>query len=216
MQMDDMANPGMLSVLEGRRLWDAPMGGNAKSCADCHGAPESLRGVAASYPAWDESSGSAVDLSGRVNLCRSRHQKAQTVATEAPEVLALSALVGFKSRGMPIAPDPDPRLDPWRARGEALYRQRIGQLNLSCANCHDDNAGRRLASAPIPQAHPTGYPIYRLEWQGMGSIQRRLRNCMTGVRSTPADYGSEEFIALEAYLMERAAGMEIETPAVRP
>ncbi len=47
-----------------------------------------------------------------------------------------------------------------------LYRQRIGQLDLSCAQCHDDNAGKRLGGSVIPQAHPTGYPIYRLEWQG--------------------------------------------------
>ena len=49
--------------------------------------------------------------------------------------------------------------------------QREGQLNLSCANCHDDNWDKRLAGSPIPQAHPTGYPIYRLEWQTLGSLQ---------------------------------------------
>ena len=37
--------------------------------------------------------------------------------------------------------------------------------------------------AVIPQAHPTGYPIYRLEWQGLGSLQRRLRNCLVGMRA---------------------------------
>ncbi len=216
MQADDTANPGMLAVLEGRRLWDAPTGSSERSCSDCHGVPEDMRGVSARYPAWDEISGGATDLAGRINLCRSRHQDAPALAYEGPELLALTTLIGLQSRGMPIAPDPDARLDTWRARGDALYRQRIGQLNLSCANCHDDNAGRRLASAPIPQAHPIGYPIYRLEWQGMGSLHRRFRNCMTGVRSTPADLGSEEFIALEAYLMKRAAGMTVETPAVRP
>ncbi|MEY4845043.1 MAG: sulfur oxidizing protein SoxA, partial [Pseudomonadota bacterium] len=63
---------------------------------------------------------------------------------------------------------------------------------------------------------PTGYPIYRLEWQGVGSLQRRLRGCMTGVRAEPFLYGSAEFIAIEAYLMERARGMTLETPGVRP
>jgi sulfur-oxidizing protein SoxA len=33
-----------------------------------------------------------------------------------------------------------------------------------------------LAGNVIPQAHPTGYPIYRLEWQKMGSLQRRLQS----------------------------------------
>jgi sulfur-oxidizing protein SoxA len=110
----------------------------------------------------------------------------------------------------------DARLTPAREQGKALYTQRMGQLNFSCAQCHDDNAGGHLGSAPIPQAHPTGYPLYRLEWQATGSLQRRFRNCMAGVRAEPFSYGSAEFIALELYLMDRAKGMDVETPAVRP
>lgn len=68
----------------------------------------------------------------------------------------------------------------------------------------------------IPQAHPTGYPIYRLEWQGLGSLQRRLRNCMTGVRAEPFAYGAQEMVELELYLAARARGMASEAPPVRP
>ena len=78
------------------------------------------------------------------------------------------------------------------------------------------HAGRRLAGSTIPQAHPTGYPIYRLEWQSVGSLQRRLRQCQSGVRAEPYSYASDELTALELYLNQRAAGMIIETPAVRP
>jgi L-cysteine S-thiosulfotransferase len=86
----------------------------------------------------------------------------------------------------------------------------------SCAICHDDNAGKKLAGVTIPQAHPTGYPVYRLEWQGLGSLRRRLRNCLFGIRAElyPAD--APEYVALELYLMERARGMSMEAPAVRP
>ena len=76
--------------------------------------------------------------------------------------------------------------------------------------------GRRLAGALIPQAHPTGYPLYRLEWQDLGSLQRRLRNCLTGVRAQPFSQGAPEYIELELFLMARAKGMAMETPAVRP
>ena len=65
-----------------------------------------------------------------------------------------------------------------------------GQLNLSCAQCHDDNWGKRLAGSVIPQAHPNGYPIYRLEWQSVGSLQRRLRNCIFGMRAEPFAFGA--------------------------
>jgi L-cysteine S-thiosulfotransferase len=128
----------------------------------------------------------------------------------------LETYVASLSRGQPIAPPKDTRLAPFRTQGKLLYEKQMGQLNFSCAQCHDQNPGRKLAGAVIPQAHPTGYPIYRLEWQGMGSLQRRLRNCMTGVRAEPFALGSDEFTAIELFLMQRAAGMPVETPAVRP
>jgi sulfur-oxidizing protein SoxA len=217
MQKDDTANPGMLWVLDGEALWNAKAGRAAKSCADCHqDAAVSMKGVAARYPAFSAEQNRPLDLQGRINACRETKQQATLLAPESRELLALSAYVGTQSRGMPIAPSDDPRLAPFRARGEALYKQRIGQLNFSCANCHDDNAGQKLASAVIPQGHPTGYPLYRLEWQGLGSLQRRLRGCFVGVRAEPYPYGAQEYVELELFLMSRAKGMPVETPAVRP
>jgi sulfur-oxidizing protein SoxA len=131
-------------------------------------------------------------------------------------MLALSAYVAMQSRGDPIAPPDDQRLKPFIEKGHALFTQRMGQLNLSCSQCHNDNWGKNIAGNIMPQAHPTGYPIYRLEWQGMGSLQRRLRNCMIGVRAEPYAYGAPEYVEMELYLMQRARGMTIETPAVRP
>ena len=138
------------------------------------------------------------------------------MARESQPLLALAAFVANQSRGLPIAPPDDARLAPALARGSALYAQRRGQLDLSCAQCHDDNAGQKLAAVTIPQGHPTGYPIYRLEWQGLGSLQRRLRNCMIGMRAETYAYGAPEYVDMELYLMWRARGMKVETPAVRP
>lgn len=101
-------------------------------------------------------------------------------------------------------------------QGKNIFFQRIGQLNLSCSQCHDERAGMKLAGSTIPQAHPTAYPIYRLEWQGVGSLQRRIRNCMSGVRAEQYPYGSIELIQIELYLMQRANGMTIESPGIRP
>jgi L-cysteine S-thiosulfotransferase len=211
MQREDAANPGMLWVLEGEALW-------AAGCARCHGEPTTMRGVAPRYPAWDEATGAVIDLAGRIiaHYPSPRGGVVDPAPREGQPILALTAFVAHQSRGLPIAPPDDARLAPALARGAALYAQRRGQLDLSCAQCHDDNAGRRLAGSVIPQAHPTGYPLYRLEWQAMGSLQRRLRGCMTGVRSEPFTYGAAEYIEIELFLMRRAAGMALETPAVRP
>lgn len=217
LQKDDTANPAMLWVLDGEALWTAKAGSAEKSCADCHqDAAASMKGVAARYPAFSAEHSRPLDLQGRINACRETKQQAAPFAPESKELLALSAYVGRQSRDMPIAPPDDPRLAPFRARGEALYKQRLGQLNFSCANCHDDNAGQKLASAVIPQGHPTGYPLYRLEWQSLGSLQRRFRGCLVGVRAEPYAYAAPEYVELELFLMSRAKGMPVETPAVRP
>jgi sulfur-oxidizing protein SoxA len=217
MQDDDTANPAMLSTLDGESLWNAKAGAENKSCGECHGpADPAMKGVAARYPAFDAASGGPIDLSGRINACRTGQQKAEACKPESAQLLALAAYIGLQSRGMPVSPPDDPRLASSRARGQALWEARIGQLNFSCAQCHDDNWGRKLGSAPIPQAHPNAYPIYRLDWQGMGSLQRRFRNCMSGVRAEAYPYGAPEFIDLELFLMHRARGMPMETPGVRP
>jgi sulfur-oxidizing protein SoxA len=217
MQRDDALNPGMLWVQEGAALWDRAAGASAKSCAACHGdASVAMRGVAARYPAWDAGQRRPVNLAQRINQCREHRQQAPPLAAESAELLALEALVAHQSRGLPVAPPAEPALAPHRERGAALYRQRIGQLDLSCAQCHDERAGRRLGGSTIPQGHANGYPLYRLEWQGLGSLQRRLRNCMTGVRAAPLAYGAEELVELELYLAWRDRGMAIEAPAVRP
>jgi L-cysteine S-thiosulfotransferase len=217
MQDDDTSNPGMLSVLDGEALWNAKAGQADKSCADCHAdAGASMKGVAARYPAFDKALGRPVDLEQRINLCRRDHQQASPFSNESRELLALSAFIGKQSRGEPITTGDDAALAPFVARGHELFTQRQGQLNLACANCHDDNWDKRLAGSPVTQAQPNGYPEYRLEWQATGSLSRRIRSCMTGIRAQAFDVGSPEMVALELYLMSRARGMPIETPAVRP
>jgi sulfur-oxidizing protein SoxA len=216
-QDDDTANPGMLWVLDGEALWKRKTGAAGNACADCHDdARASMKGVAARYPAFDGTLGRPVDLEQRINLCRVQHQQATALAYESRDLLALTAFVAQQSRNAAISTDVDPQLEPFLARGRDLFMQRQGQLNLGCTNCHDDNWDRRLAGSAITQGHPTGYPLYRLEWQSLGSLQRRLRSCISGIRAQTYDYGAPELVELELFLMSRARGMPMEAPAVRP
>jgi sulfur-oxidizing protein SoxA len=217
MQDDDVTNPGMLWVLDGEALWNRKEGAAARACADCHGdARARMKGVAARHPAWDAASGRPVNLEQRINACRTIRQQAAPLAYESRDLLALTAFVALQSRGMPAAVAIDDRTRPYRDAGRDTFNRRQGQLNLACAQCHDERWGKKLAGSTIPQAHPTGYPLYRLEWQSLGSLQRRLRNCMIGMRAEPYAYGAPEFVDLELYLMWRARGMPLEAPAVRP
>ena len=217
MQDDDTANPGMLWVLDGEALWNRKVGKANKSCADCHNdASTSMKEVAARYPAFNEAANRPIDLEQRINICRTDQQNATPLLFESNEMLALAGFVGRQSRGMPIAVSDDERTKPFIQAGRAMFERRQGQLNLSCAQCHDDNWGAKLAGVSVPQGHPTGYPVYRLEWQAMGSLQRRLRNCLIGMRAQAYTFGAPEYVNLELFLMWRARGMAIETPAVRP
>ena len=217
MQDDDTANPGTLWVLEGDTLWGRKVGAAGRACGDCHGdARTSMKGVAARYPAFDVERGRPLSLEQRINACRVDRQQAPALAWESRELLALTAHVARQSRGVPIDVVIDGRTQPFLDAGRATFRRRQGQLNLACSQCHDDHWGRQLAGNLIPQGHPTGYPIYRLEWQSLGSLQRRLRNCLVGMRAEPYDYGAPEMVDLELYLMWRARGMPMEATGVRP
>ena len=213
MQDDDATNPATLWVLDGEALWAAKAGAAARACADCH---QDLRGVAARHPAYDPATGRLVNLEQRINQCRTVRQQAPALAYESRALLALTAYVGRQSRGMPIQVEASERTKPFLEAGRATFLRRQGQLNLACTQCHDERAGRRLAGVTIPQGHPTAYPIYRLEWQGVGSLHRRLRNCMIGIRAEPYALGAPEYVELELYLMWRARGMPLESPGVRP
>jgi L-cysteine S-thiosulfotransferase len=214
MQDDDDANPGFLWVREGEVEWSKPAGTEAKSCASCHGdATQSMRGVAARYPMVDAALSRPITLDQRIAQCRTERQHAEPLPPEHVAALGLSAYVGLQSRGMPINVPAD---GPFVAAGRRLFETRMGQLNLSCAQCHDERAGMKLGGAIIPQGQPNGYPEYRLQWQSLGTLNRRLRDCMTGVRAEPFPPDSLEAAELALFLAVRAAGLTVEIPAVRP
>ena len=216
LQQDDFANPGMLWVARGEKLWGETAGGEGKSCSSCHAdAATSMRGVATRYPLIDPGTARLINLEGRIMQCREQRQQAPALKHESEELLALTAYVRHQSRGMPLNVTID-----WQNRrhfeaGRAMFNRRLGQMNLSCAQCHQDNWGRKLGPETISQGHGNAYPIYRLEWQTMGSLHRRFRSCQSGVRAELLPQGAPEFLDLELYLAWRAAGLPIETPGVR-
>jgi L-cysteine S-thiosulfotransferase len=213
-QADEFANPGMLWVTRGEALWSQPRGEAKASCASCHDTA-SMRGVSARYPRHDEALGRVVTLDQRVNACSIGKQRAPALAWESDELLALTTFVARQSHGMPINVSIDGKARPAFEAGRKLYHQRIGQLHLACTNCHDANWGKTLLAETVSQGHPDGWPAYRLEWQALGSLQRRLRACFYGVRAEMPAYGSDDFTALELYLAWRAQGLPRSAPGVR-
>lgn len=212
LQDDEFANPGLLWVDRGEALFQSSADTDA-TCASCHAG--GLIGVAARYPAIDAASGKLLNLEGRINSCRTEHQGPTPLVYESDDLLALTAYIAKQSAGMSSVVETRGAAAKAYERGRDYFLTRRGQFNLSCQQCHTENWGKQLRGDTLSQGHGNGFPAYRLEWQSLGSLQRRLRDCDTGVRAEPLPYGSETYIALELYLAGRSQGLALESPAVR-
>ena len=218
-QSDDSLNPGFLWIDQGQALWQQGSRSNTldhPSCAACHqDSQQSMRGVSMKYPRWDKSTSQLINLEGQINACRTQRQHLPALAYESDELLGLTALVSLASRGLVLSRTLDDDLKPALSRGQSRYETRMGQNNLACMHCHTQNAGQHLGGETISQGQPHAYPAYRLEWQRLGSLQKRLRACLSGVKAEIWPFGSQELTELELYLSFRGEGLAIESPGVR-
>ena len=128
---------------------------------------------------------------------------------------AITALIGLQSRGMPVNVKFDGDAAAQWQKGKELYYTRVGQLDMSCSNCHEDNYGNMIRADHLSQGQTNGFPTYRLKNAKLNSIHGRFKGCMKNIRATPYKEGGEEFKALELYLASRGNGLTVETPSVR-
>ncbi|MEK9672587.1 MAG: sulfur oxidation c-type cytochrome SoxA [Rhodospirillaceae bacterium] len=216
MQDDDFANPGMVWTDDGKALWGKKDGKAGKSCASCHGADAAdMKGVATVYPRVDERTGKLENIESQINFCREKRMDAKGWKLESNEMLAMTVFVRHQSRGMKMNVATDGAAKPFYEQGKEFYYARRGMLDMSCAQCHETNAGMKARANTLSQGQSNGFPTYRLKWQKVGSIHRRFRGCNKQVRATPYKAGSSEYLALELYLASRGKGLPVETPAVR-
>lgn len=215
MQKDDFDNPMFLFVDAGKEAWDKPEGTQNKSCADCHHAIEdSMKGVRASMPKVN-AKGELWSIENYVNDCRVNRMGAKEWSWNSQEMKNMTAAVGLQSRGMPVAVKIDGDAKPFWEKGKEMYYTRYGQLELSCANCHEDHFGDYIRSDHLSQGQVNGFPLYRLKDQGAVGMHQRFMGCIRDTRGVPFEAGSQEFRELELYVASRGNGLSVETPAVR-
>ena len=215
-QNDDFENPGMLWVENGQGLWGEVMGSKGKSCASCHAdAEKDMKGVAPSYPKYNAKLGKLETLEQVINRHLVDSMGAKPLKYDSKKMLSLTTYIGNISKGMPVNVKVDGPAAPYFEKGKAFYYKRRGQLNMSCANCHEDNAGNMIRANTLSQGQINGFPTYRLKWQKPGSVHRRFKGCNKQVRAKPYKVGSPEYTSLELYVKWRGRGLPTETPAVR-
>ncbi|CTQ31355.1 Cytochrome c [Jannaschia rubra] len=214
-QADDFDNPGMLGVEKARDLWVESAGTGEESCQSCHGEPEEMAGVSPTYPKWDETAGEVQTLTMQINECRTERMGAEPFAYDKSDAVDMTALLTSVSRGMPVNVAIDgPAEETWQ-RGHDLYYTRFGQMELSCANCHEDNNGQMIRADHLSQGQSNGFPVYRLKNTKLNGVQDRFKGCIRDTLAETFAPGSPELIALELYVASRGNGLSVEGPSVR-
>lgn len=216
MQDDEFANPGMVEVEKGKRLFNR-IGNNGKSCATCHGTEgEKLNTKKiARYPVYNKEFNEPFTLQMQINLCWEDQLDEVPFIYDCVDLVALETFVRSRARGEKVNIDVSGPMKPYYEAGKELYNMRFGQVDVSCAHCHEMNTGKHLRGQILSQGQTNGFPEYRLGSGRITSLHRRLTECFISFRAEPFDLGSEEYINLEIYLNARGNGLKIETPAVR-
>ncbi|MGH1578863.1 sulfur oxidation c-type cytochrome SoxA [Planktotalea sp.] len=215
MQLDDFDNPGMVFVEAGLETWETVDGSEGKSCSSCHDDMDSMAGVKATYPKWNEGAGEVRTLQMQMNDCRTNRMGAEAWGYDKGPAINMEAALSSVSRGLPVNVAIDgPAQSMWE-KGKELYYARTGQLELSCANCHEDSYGLMIRADHLSQGQINGFPTYRLKNAKLNGVHSRFKGCVRDTRAETYKPGSEEFVALELYVASRGNGLSIEGPSVR-
>jgi sulfur-oxidizing protein SoxA len=174
-----------------------------------------MEGVRAVYPKWDEEAGEVQTLAMQINDCREENMGAEPYGYTSGQMANMEALISVQSRGMPVDVAIDgPAKETWE-KGKELYYTRTGQLELSCANCHEDSYGMMIRADHLSQGQINGFPTYRLKNAKLNTVHARFKGCVRDTRAETYKPGSDEFVALELYVASRGNGLSVEGPSVR-
>jgi sulfur-oxidizing protein SoxA len=203
------------ALAKGEELFNTPFA-NGKSYASCF--KNGGKGIRQNYPYFDSKSGLIKTMEAEINECRVKNGE-KPLGWKKGDIAAISAYMASTSNGKKInitIPD-DPRALAAYERGKEFYYTKRGQLNLSCANCHVDNAGNRIRSETLspPLGHPSHFPAHRLKWGELGTMHRRFGGCNEQVRAKSFPAQSQEYATLEYFLNYMSNGIEVNAPSSR-
>ena len=215
-QDDEFLNPGMPTVELGSQIFREAEEGE-KSCASCHGEEGELldKNNIASYPAYQTAYKTVHTLQERIHACWKDNQDRFPLLYDDPKLIALETFVRSLARGRVINVEVNEQSRALYEQGEQLYKQRFGQMAMTCHHCHVQYQGIYMRGRKLTQGQTNGFPVYRFTSDRVTSLHRRFNECFVELRAEPFETGSEEYKALEFYMGVMSNGLKIETPAVR-
>ena len=215
LQRDDFDNPAMGFADRGLDRWNAEIGANGESCASCHQGPETFKGLRAVMPRVDEKTGKLMIMEDYIQSCVTERMGLEPWKLTGDQMKDMLALISMQSRGETVNVAIDGPAQPFWEHGKELYYTRFGQLEMACANCHEDNQGKMIRADHLSQGQVNGFPTYRLKDAGMVSAQQRFVGCIRDTRAETFAAGSDELKAIELYVASRGNGLAVEGVSVR-
>lgn len=102
-------------------------------------------------------------------------------------------------------------------RGKEYYYTQRGYLKLSCATCHIQGAGQRVRNEKLSPllGQITHFPVYRLKWGGLGTLERRMSGCVKDQGQVPPKNDSKQMHELLYFMAYMSNDMPIDGPDVR-
>lgn len=196
------------------KMWKTPMK-SGKTYADC--LPNGGKMIAGNYPVFDEAKGKVVTLEEVVNQCRKANGEEPWKLGDAKTMGLFTAYLRTLSDGMKMnIKVSSPAALKAYEDGKRTFFTRKGQLNMSCANCHIDNAGVRIRSeilSPII-GQATHWPVFRAG-ENLVTLQTRYKGCHGSIRHVGDDVGSERYNNLEYFHSYMSNGMEMRSAVFR-
>jgi sulfur-oxidizing protein SoxA len=207
--------PYEIAIDEGEEMFNTPFK-NGKTYASCF--RNGGIGIKGDYPYFDTKKGKVITLEMTINACRTKNGE-KPLKYKKGKITAIGAYMAFTSRGQIIdvkIPN-DKRAIAAYEDGKKFFYARRGQLNISCAHCHIDNAGNYIRSNILGPAlgQPSHWPAYRAKWGALGTLQRRFTGCNKQVRAKPFKAQGTEYSNLEYFLTYMSNGTPWNGPGVR-
>ncbi len=175
--------------------------------------------AAVEYPKYDTKKHEVVTLTMAINDCVVKHggkpwnpYKGKIAKVEA--YFAAQARDAGKVINVKI---PNAEAEKAYEHGKKYYFSQRGYIDISCANCHVQGAGKRVRRdylSPLV-GQVTHFPVYRLSWEELGTLERRLKGCIKDQGQQPPKPFSEDMRDLIYFLSYMSNGMKVDGPDVR-
>ncbi len=175
--------------------------------------------IVQNYPMFDEKNGKVVTLTGAINECLKAAGQKPWKWTKG-KIADLEAYFADKSHEAGKKVNIKISSKAAQAayeRGKKEYYSQRGYLKLSCANCHVQGSGKRVRAeylSPLLGA-TTHFPVYRLKWQGLGTLERRIKGCEKNQGETPHKPSGQWTAEMLYFMAYMSNGLPIDGPDIR-